>query len=232
MCNRYEPVEARLLLDLFGSEPDLPYLAYVAPWKRGPIVRASRLGKPECRTGLWGLIRDRQPVAVDRRYQTNNARWEDIEKRRTFAGPWSRGQRCLIPAWTFDEPNWESGKAEWWRLARADGAPWCLAGLWNEWVDPQSGQVTVSYTMLTTNCDGHPLLARLHRSLPPNAQDKRTPVSIEREDWETWLYGSVEEADRLRRVLPVDAFRAGPAAGFHEQRNAPPSTGPVAHPRQ
>jgi putative SOS response-associated peptidase YedK len=48
----------------------------------------------------------------------------------TFKGPWSNGQRCIIPAEDFDEPYWGTGRNIWWRFSRADGKPWALAGLW------------------------------------------------------------------------------------------------------
>lgn len=70
-------------------------------------------------------------------YNTNNARSE---------GWWKRGQRCIIRAFSFDEPNWESGKNHWWKFRRADGAPWGLAGLWNTWTDKATGEVHESYT--------------------------------------------------------------------------------------
>jgi putative SOS response-associated peptidase YedK len=36
-------------------------------------------------------------------------------------------------------------------------------------------------------------------------------VAIERDDFEQWLAGSVEEARQLIRLTPPEAFNAGPA---------------------
>jgi putative SOS response-associated peptidase YedK len=119
----------------------------------------------------------------------------------------------LIPADSFLEPNWESGKNEWWRFARADGAPWGLAGLWNTWTDPTTGEIFNSYTMLTMNADTHPLMRRMHKpdpDLPPDQQDKRSVVAIEAGDQEQWLRGSEAEARALIRLTPVDRIQAGP----------------------
>lgn len=69
----------------------------------------------------------------------------------------------MAPAKPFVEPNWETGWNIWWHMRRADGLPWMLAGIWNEWVDPETGELVPSYSMLTINCDDHPLLRRLHR---------------------------------------------------------------------
>ena len=144
---------------------------------------------------------------------TNNARSESLATRPTFRGPWARGQRCLIPADSFLEPNWESGKNEWWRFRRADGAPWGLAGLWNSWTDPATGEIVESYTMLTMNADVHPLIRRMHKPDPkfgPTEQDKRSVVVIEPGDFDTWLTGSLEQATALIRLAPVDVFSAEP----------------------
>jgi putative SOS response-associated peptidase YedK len=66
----------------------------------------------------------------------------------SYKQPWSRGQRCVIPALAFFEPNWESGRHVPWIFRRADGLPWGLAGLWNLWADPQTGELVESYTMI------------------------------------------------------------------------------------
>ena len=86
------------------------------------------------------------------------------------------------PRRTFDHPNWETNKNVWWTLRRADEQPWHLAGIWNAWTDPTTGEVLESYSMLTQNCDGLPFLSRFHKSepdLPPDMQDKRTAVPLE-----------------------------------------------------
>ena len=47
---------------------------------------------------------------------------------------------------------------------------------------------------------------RIDKKRPPDKQDKRTVVPIEREDWGTWLRGSPQQAKALVRVPPVEAF--------------------------
>ena len=46
---------------------------------------------------------------------TNNARSETVVSRPTYRAAWAAGQRCLIPAAWYQEPNWETGKNIWWR---------------------------------------------------------------------------------------------------------------------
>lgn len=138
---------------------------------------------------------------------------EELAGKATFKQPWARGQRCIIPAASFDEPCWETGKNVWWRFRRADGLPWGLAGLWNTWVDKASGEIVESYTMLTLNADAHPLMRRMHkpdRKLGPDQQDKRSVVPIDFEDVDTWLFGSQAEASKLVKLSPVEVFEAAP----------------------
>lgn len=131
----------------------------------------------------------------------------------SYKDPWKRGQRCIIPAASFDEPNWESGKNQWWTFRRADGDLWGLAGLWNVWVDKATGEVHERYTMLTINADEHPLMNRMHKpdpKLAPDKQDKRSVIPIEAGDFDQWLEGTVDQARELMKLAPVEVFDAGP----------------------
>lgn len=121
----------------------------VFPRAPGPFLRADR-EKPlshELVIGQWGLVPWFAKTAK-LTYSTNNARFEEITTKASFKSSWSYGKRCIIPAVSFDEPNWESGKNVWWRFRRADGVPWGLAGLWNTWTDKTTGEVVESYTMI------------------------------------------------------------------------------------
>ena len=80
--------------------------------------------------GQWGLI-PWLAQSSKLAYSTNNARSEELSTKASYKQSSRYGKRCIIPAMSFDEPNWETGKNVWWRLRRAGAAPWGLAGLWN-----------------------------------------------------------------------------------------------------
>jgi putative SOS response-associated peptidase YedK len=179
-------VSVTFIRDVFGftlieSGPPLYKTEGIGPLQQGPFIVPGR-----AIVGQWGLIpygsKTREPTRGDGKpLSTNNCRRETVATAWSFRGPWARGQRCLIPALDYDEPYWGTGKNIWWRFARADGQPWALAGIWSEWTDPDTGEVVPSYTMLTQNCDEHPLLRAFHKpdpALPPDKQDTDSACSM------------------------------------------------------
>jgi putative SOS response-associated peptidase YedK len=63
-------------------------------------------------------------------------------------------------------------------IAMTDDEPFTLAGLWENWKDPESGEWVRTFTIVTT--DANDLVATLH---------DRMPVVIAPEDRERWLKG-------------------------------------------
>ena len=187
----------------------------VHPRTQGPFIRRAKEDSAYSRelvVGQWALI---PPWAKESKlkFSTNNARSEELTDKASYKEVWKRGQRCIIPAMDFDEPNWETGENQWWRFRRAAGDPWALAGLWNTWVDRASGEVHESYTMLTINADSHPLMSRMHKpdpKLPLDQQDKRSVIPIELQDVDQWLAGTVSEAKDLLKLAAVEVFEAAP----------------------
>lgn len=222
MCNRYYAPGEREIEEFWQIGRQNPNrwwederVLQIFPRAQGPFIRRA-VDDPgfsrEAVVGQWALI---PPWAKSAKlpYSTNNARSEELAGKAAFKAAWAKGQRCVIPASSFDEPCWETGKNEWWRFRRADGTPWSLAGLWSQWVDHETGEVFESYTMLTINADSHPLMLRMHKPDPKLAadqQDKRSVIPIELGDVDRWLAGTLEEAGRLLKLAPVELFEAGP----------------------
>lgn len=217
MCTRYLSPEAAAIERQWRLRPgDIWKQTWIFPRSLGPFIRrAVHALEPERELvyGQWSLI---PHFAKEAKlpYSTVNARYEEITTKASYKTPWARGQRCLIPADSFDEPCWETGRNVWWRFARADGTPWGLAGLWNTWTDRATGEVHESYTMLTVNADSHPLMRRMHKPDPkvgPDEQDKRSVVAIEPADADRWLYGTTADAAALVRPPDAETIVAGPA---------------------
>lgn len=228
MCNRYvAPAQGDIERHwhLGARQPVGRWAPGVYPRAPGPFIRArqGQAGQRELVAGQWALVPHFAKNAK-LSYQTNNARSEELAQKASYRAPWQRGQRCVIPAWVFDEPCWETGRNVWWSFRRADGQPWGLAGLWNTWTDPATGEVVESYTMLTLNADAHPLMRRMHKPDPklgPDQQDKRSVIPIELDEVDAWLFGSQEEASRLLKLAPAEIFNAGPEAAPEPSPAAP-----------
>ncbi len=214
MCTRYITPDQAAVERAWeiGRRSGPVWAAELFPRSLGPFLRAAGPDGLELVVGTWGLIPpwSKTPALA---YATQNCRAEEAAQKPSFRDAWRRGQRCIVPAMSFDEPCWESGRNVWWRFRRADGAPWGLAGLWNAWVDPTSGEIVESYTLLTVNADAHPLFSRMHKPdprQPPNAHDKRSVVALEYGDRERWLCGSPAEIAPLLLPPAPELVAGGP----------------------
>lgn len=225
MCARYTPPRWDEMHAVHRSLPpeNLP-VGPVFPRGRGAFIRrvpapAREAETPEVERELvvaqWGLIPS-FAKAAKLPYSTSNARWETVPTAASFRQPWARDQRCIIPVHEFFEPNWETGRNRWWAFRRADRQPFGLAGLWNAWLDRETGEWVESYTMLTINADAHPLMNRMQKPDPrlgPDQQDKRSVVVVEHADWDRWLAGARQQAVDLLRLAPEAVFDHGPEEG-------------------
>lgn len=220
MCNTYKPpADVRAIEQSWeisnGRGNGRWWDDVLYPHGQGPFLRRACEDagfSRELVVGQWGLIpwfaKERQL-----KYPTNNARSEELSQKASYKAPWARGQRCIIPAEWFDEPNWETGRNVWWRFRRADGELWGLAGLWNTWTDQATGEVHESYTMLTINADEDPLMSRMHKpnpKRPAGRQDKRSVIPLASADHDQWLAGSMNEAQALLLLASDDVYEAGP----------------------
>jgi putative SOS response-associated peptidase YedK len=129
----------------------------------------------------WGLL---PQWAKDEKFQQNtlNAKLETIAEKPSFKAV--EFQRCLIPATGFYEWKWLDGKGkskEKYLIQVEDSPIFCFAGLWSKWIDPLSGILRGTYTILTT--EANPLMAEIHNS------KKRMPVILDISNEEEWLLG-------------------------------------------
>jgi putative SOS response-associated peptidase YedK len=214
MCNSYvSPDQAAIERAWHIGRHNQPKWAReVFPRAQGPFLRRGADAGTDLVVGIWGLIPSWSKTPI-LKYSTNNCRSEEAPAKPTFRDAWRKGQRCIIPAMSFDEPCWETGKNVWWRFRRADGLPWGLAGLWNTWVDHATGEVIESYTMLTVNADDHPIMSRMHKldpKMPPDQQDKRSVVAVEQGDVDQWLRGNDAEAKALMLPPVLGTIECGP----------------------
>ena len=178
MCGRYVAArsvdEIRRLFATVNPPPNFDATWNMAPTRLAPVVRLHP-GAAARHLDLlaWGLV---PHWAKDLRAARKpiNARSETAATSPLFRDALAR-RRCIVPADAFYE--WQvtdAGKIPT-AVARADGMPMALAGLWEGWHGPD-GVVLRSFTILTTAaCTA---LEHLH---------ERMPVVLERADWPLWL---------------------------------------------
>ena len=137
---------------------------------------------------------------------TYNARSETASEKPSFRSAWRNRQFGLVLCENFFEPNYESGRAVRWKIERADQQPFGIACLWDRWTDPASGELIVSFSMLTVNADEHTVMNQFHKP----GDEKRTPVIISPEYHGDWLGADLADAAALMSWQNMPALAAYP----------------------
>lgn len=203
MCADFTPCSKWKIEDNFGvrsSQLEFPpetWPGYMAPILRGSPEAPAEL---EIAPAMFGMV----PHWADHKLarQTYNARTETVASKPSFRSAWKRKQFCIIPAANFFEPNYETGKPVRWRIERTDGAPVAIAGIW----EYRTADQLLSFSMLTINADGHPLMQRFHK---PD-DEKRMVMILDPDQYEGWLDGSLMTEQDVYRQYPADLLVAQP----------------------
>lgn len=204
MCGRFvQSATADDLAEVFAVAPgDLLVSARynLAPGAEVLAVRASVTGQRKLVRCRWGLV---PGWAKDRAmaYRTINARAETVATKPAFRAAF-RARRCLVPTDGFYEwRDTAQGKQPYF-IATRDRRPFALAGLWEDWVDLQTGERLETLTIVVT--DANSLIAEIH---------DRMPVILNQEDWPTWLAREVRDKAVLQPLLrpyPAERMTAYP----------------------
>ena len=203
MCSNYTPSLKEQIGVHFGalwSQLVLPPEAW--PGYMAPILRSSHEapGELEIAPAMFGMV----PHWADHKLarQTYNARTETVTSKPSFRSAWKRKQFCIIPAANFFEPNYETGKPVRWRIERADGGTVAIAGIW----EYRPADQLLSFSMLTINADGHPLMQRFHK---PD-DEKRMVMILDPDQYQGWLNGSLVSEEDVYRQYPAELVVAQP----------------------
>ena len=225
MSDRYESVQiASLYAEAFHvSAPISPVEHEVWQRQLGVFIRA---GQPQAMvaTGLdesarailsrelvagqFGLVPSWVKSASEAKLRSTklvNARSETVTTSNNFRDAWMNGQRCIVPMMAFQEDDWRSGKAVPTRIARVDGKPMGVAGLWESWTGAE-GEVITSYTLLTVSANSHALM---HRYQQPG-NEKRMVVILNEGAVDAWLSARPEKAKEFMRAYPANWLTANP----------------------
>jgi putative SOS response-associated peptidase YedK len=161
----------------------------------------------ECMQGQLGLVPKWVKSASDAKLRSTklvNARAETVSTSKNFHDTWMAGQRCIVPMMAFFEDDWRSGKAQPTRIARVDGKPMGVAGLWEHWA--KDGEEIISFTLLTINANSHALLHRYQH----DGNEKRMPVILGEGAYDAWLNARPEKAKEFMRAYSAQGLTANP----------------------
>jgi putative SOS response-associated peptidase YedK len=117
-----------------------------------------------------------------------NAKAETVAKLPMFREAY-RKRRCIVPVDGFFEWRAERGSKQPYAIAMKDRSPFGLAGLWENWKDPATGDWVRTFCVITTTAND--LVSRIH---------DRMPAILRPEDYARWLGGEEPAADLLAAV--------------------------------
>jgi putative SOS response-associated peptidase YedK len=195
MCGRfafYSPREA--VVRLFG----LPAAPEVEPrWNIAPTQFVATIREPggprELAMLYWGLVPSwAKEKAIGARMI--NARSETLTEKPSFRNAFRR-RRCLILADGYYEWQRSGAVKQPYFISFADGQPFGMAGLWERWRDPATGEPLESCCIVTTAPS--PAVAHVH---------DRMPVIVPPGDYAEWLDPRNEDTGRLARLLGPSAL--------------------------
>ena len=159
----------------------------------------------------WGLVPHWVKSASDAKLRAPklvNAKSDLASTGTAFRDAWLNGQRCIVPMVAFYEDDLRSGKAVPTRVARVDGKPMGVAGLWARWqgAGAESGEVIISYCLLTVNANNHALL---HRYGQPGSE-KSMPAILNEGAYDAWLTARPDKAKEFMRQYAAEKLTANP----------------------
>ena len=215
MSTQYECLKsADLYAEAFGvSAPETLLDKEVWPRKQGFFIRkapsiSEQADQPlVLAQGQFGLVPTWVKSASDAKLRSTKlavTRYETMSTANPTRDTWLNAQRCIIPMQAFLEDDWRSGKGVPTRIARVDGKPMGVAGLWEHWV--QGDEAITSFTLLTVNANSHALMNRYGQ----NGNEKRMPAILNEGAYAAWLNAPLEKAREFMRAYPANLLLANP----------------------
>lgn len=209
MCGRYtltvtdsNVVAQQFNLELAPAELSPRY--NIAPSQTVATVLQNAAGNNELAWMRWGLIPSwaKEPSIGNKMI---NARAETLQEKPSFRSAY-KARRCLVIADGFYEWFQESGvkgKTPYY-IRLKDAAVFGLAGLWEQWKDPDTGEFIKSCTIIT----GEPneLIKPLHH---------RMAVILPQNRYDEWLDPKMHDTKQLQTLLqpyPAEEMTAFPVS--------------------
>lgn len=214
--SRGDKQAAEKLTRLLNPYPDLFAHGghhYANAFTHPPMVVYTDAAPHDPQLSLWGLVPGWVKDDDQRKQlwnQTLNARGETIFDKPSFRNS-ARHKRCIVHVEGFYEHH-HLGKNTYPYFIHLKNRPhFALAGLWDRWKDPESGEVLQTFSIVT--CEGNDLLRRIHNN--PKLEGPRMPVILTEAEEDLWLAPIHSPADEqaikaLIKPYPPEAMAAHP----------------------
>lgn len=184
-----------------GPVPNHPPSWNVAPTQDSLVLRRHpESGARHLSVLRWGLV-PRWAKDASGAARLINARSDGVAEKPSFRDAF-RKRRCLVPMDGFYE--WMAGPAKAkqpYGVSLASGEPMAVAGLWEGWQHPESGEWLRTFSVITTDANARQAL--LHH---------RMPAILPREDWPVWLGERDGDPLALLRPCPEGWLRFWPVS--------------------
>jgi putative SOS response-associated peptidase YedK len=201
-----DPRDSRVPADRYGNVP--PRYNAAPSQELWVIRRNPTTGETSMDLLKWGLIpywckEHPKPPPI-------NAKAETVSKLPMFREAF-RKRRCIVPVDGFFEWRAERGGKQPYAIAMKDRSPFGLAGLWENWKDPATGEWVRTFCVITTWANE--LVSRIH---------DRMPAILRPEEYERWRGADEPPADLLR-PFPAEPMTMWPiSARVNSSKNDDP----------
>jgi putative SOS response-associated peptidase YedK len=198
MCNFFtrhrEPRRLQASLRFVDPLPNLEPRYVVRPTNTERVVAIARDGARHLVPMRWGLV---PFLAKDIKTGLTLFNWraEEVREKRTFAEPFRRGRRCLVPCDGFFEFTGARGAKQPYLFEPRDGGVMTFAGLWDQWNGPRDeplAQPLLSFSIAT--CAPNGTVAPYHNRMP--VLFTRAP------EWDAWLDPKTDVAALETLLVP------------------------------
>lgn len=182
MCGRYalsaNAQDIALEFDINGlPKAFLPADWNISPTKNIYFINASdHEGRNRnLEIGSWGLVPS-WSKDISRASNAINARVESVAEKPSFRSAF-KSRRCIVPADGYFEWATESGNykpKQPFYICNKSNSLLSMAGLYEEWVNPQSGELLTSVAIITRESTGD--IAKIHHRMPVILPKDRLPL--------------------------------------------------------
>lgn len=161
-----------------------------------PVITAQQPGKLQLMH--WGLIPSwvkTEEQAKQSNMNCLNAKSETIFEKPSFRNSINQ-KRCLMPVNGFYEWREVNKKKYPYYIYLKQQTPFCLAGIYDEWVYQETGEIVKTISVVTT--EANPLMAKIHNV------KLRMPLILDKQNMNNWLKPNLSREEITNLMLPFD----------------------------